>query len=281
MKLITFSVAGEQKVGLVAGEGVVDLTSRTGVRSLRALLESGTEGAEAHQSDSADFGLPEVDLLPPVVDPWHIIGIGLNTHSHFLEMSERQANYEMPTHPRLFMRSPFSHVGHGGSVEIPRVSGQLDYEGELAVIIGKPMRYVPAASALDHVAGYSCYNDGSVRDYQRHTNQTTAGKNFARSGAFGPYLVTADEAPPLERLELTTRVNGTIRQEGNYADFIFSVPQLLAYLSEIYPLQPGDVILTGSPAGIGAASKTWLQRGDVVQVTIPGIGTLEHNVRLE
>jgi 2-keto-4-pentenoate hydratase/2-oxohepta-3-ene-1,7-dioic acid hydratase in catechol pathway len=282
MRLITFAVAGEIRVGLVAADDrIIDLTTRTGYTSMRTLLEAGLD-AVPDVGPTGDLELSSVQLLPPVPDPVHIIGVGLNTHSHFAEtLSLPGRSHEKPKHPRLFMRSPLSHVGDGSEIVVPRVSSQLDYEGELAVVIGKPMRYVAAEEVLNHVAGYSCYNDGSIRDYQFHTNQSTAGKNFPASGAFGPWLTTTNEAPPLEEFTLTTSVNGEVRQRSDHADLIFSVPQLVSYLSEIYALQPGDVVLTGSGAGIGALTGSWLVPGDTVEVAINGVGTLTNTVRDE
>ena len=170
----------------------------------------------------------------------HVIGVGLNTRSHAAEVATwRGTNREVPEYPRLFLRSPVSQVGHGGALWVPRVSKRLDYEGELAVVIGRYARYLTSTNALDAVAGYSCYNDGSVRDYQSHTNQSTAGKSFPHTGGFGPWLITRDEAPPLDALHLCTTVNGDLRQEMRADDLIFTMPALLVYVSEAMALQPG------------------------------------------
>jgi 2-keto-4-pentenoate hydratase/2-oxohepta-3-ene-1,7-dioic acid hydratase in catechol pathway len=282
MRLVTFSVAGNRHAGLVVEGGVVDLTARTGVPSVRDLLEQGVERARRHLGDAPDVALDTVDLLPPVPDPVHVIGVGLNTRSHAAEVAEwRGRDPETPEHPRLFLRSPRSQVGHREALWVPRVSHRLDYEGEMAVVIGRPARYLTPARALDAVAGYACYNDGSVRDYQSHTNQTTAGKSFPHTGGFGPWLTTPDEAPPLESLHLRTTVNGELRQEMRADDLIFSVPALLAYVSEIIALQPGDVLITGSPAGNGAVTRRWLRPGDEVAVELAGVGLLVNPVVAE
>ncbi len=282
MRLVTFGTASGSRAGLAVGGGVVDLTRRLGIPTLRALLERGVDAARAHESDDADVAWEDVVLLPPIPDPVHIVGVGLNTRSHAAEAAEwRGVEPEAPAYPRLFLRSPTSQVGHGGALWVPRVSHRLDYEGEMAVVVGRHARYLTAENALDAVAGFACYNDGSVRDYQSHTNQTTAGKSFPHTGGFGPWLVTQDEAPPLEQLHLRTTVNGDLRQEMRADDLIFSVPRLLAYVSEAIALQPGDVLVTGSPAGNGAIQRRWLRPGDSVEVAIDGLGALLNGVEAE
>jgi 2-keto-4-pentenoate hydratase/2-oxohepta-3-ene-1,7-dioic acid hydratase in catechol pathway len=282
VRLVTFATPAGPHAGLVVDGGIVDLTARAGLRSVRALLESGSETAARHLGDDADVSLDEVELLPPVLDPVHVIGVGLNTRSHADEVARwRGTEPEAPEYPRLFLRSPVSQVGHGGALWVPRVSHRLDYEGELAVVVGEHARYLSEETALDAVAGFACYNDGSVRDYQSHTNQTTAGKSFPHTGGFGPWLITRDEAPPLESLHLRTTVNGDLRQEMRADDLIFTVPALLAYISEAVALQPGDVVVTGSPAGNGAVRRTWLRPGDRVEVHIDGIGKLVNPVAAE
>jgi len=282
VRLVTFATAAGPHAGLVVDGGIVDLTARTGVASVRALLGQGRRPADEHAHADPDLALDAVELLPPILDPVHVIGVGLNTRSHADEVARwRGTDPEVPRHPRLFLRSPVSQVGHGGALWVPRVSHRLDYEGELAVVIGRHARYLDQTTALDAVAGYACYDDGSVRDYQSHTNQTTAGKSFPHTGGFGPWLVTRDEAPSLEALHLRTTVNGELRQEMRADDLIFTVPELLVYVSEVVALQPGDVLLTGSPAGNGAVARTWLRAGDQVAVEIDGIGRLVNPVANE
>jgi 2-keto-4-pentenoate hydratase/2-oxohepta-3-ene-1,7-dioic acid hydratase in catechol pathway len=279
VRLVTFATAAGPHVGLVVDGGIVDLTRRTGIPSVRALLAEDESRAEAHSAADPDAALDGVELLPPVPDPVHVIGVGLNTRSHADEVARwRGTEPEVPEHPRLFLRSPVSQVGHEGTLWVPRVSHRLDYEGELAVVIGRHARYLTPATALGAVAGYACYDDGSVRDYQAHTNQTTAGKSFPHTGGFGPWLVTREEAPPLDALHLRTTVNGELRQEMRADDLIFTVPELLAYVSEVVALQPGDVVLTGSPAGNGAVRRAWLRPGDRVEVEIDGVGRLANRV---
>lgn len=280
MKLTTFIFEGAISYGAVSNDGVIDLGRRLRAPSLKDLLADGLPLASMMRGLSADYSLRDIQLLPPIPNATHIIGIGLNTKSHFEEtlelMSRKPGDY--PTHPRLFMRGQLSHVGHGAPILIPTVSNQLDYEGEIAVVIGKPCHNVSSATALNYVAGYSCYNDGSVRDYQLHTNQSTGGKNFFASGSFGPWITTADEIDDLAKLKLETRVNKELRQTLTVDDLIFSFSELIEYISQIYVLQPGDVIATGSPAGIGFLQKKWLRDGDLIEITVSGIGTLVNPV---
>ena len=203
-----------------------------------------------------------------------ILCVGVNYRPHIEEMGR-----EVPDYPVLFTRHPSSLVANGESVMRPRVSVQFDFEGELAVVIGKPARHVRRERALDYVGGYCCFMDGSVRDWQGHTSQFTAGKNFERSGAIGP-VTPAAEIPDPATLELTTRVNGELMQRGRLADLVFDIPYLIEYCSTFAALEAGDVIATGTPGGVGAARRppVWLRDGDVVEVDVPGIGVLRNPV---
>ena len=203
-----------------------------------------------------------------------ILCVGVNYRPHIEEMGR-----EIPDHPVVFIRFPESLVGPGEAVIRPRVSEQFDFEGEVAVVIGKPARHVRREEAYEYVAGYCCFMDGSVRDWQRHTPQFTAGKNFDRSGAIGP-MVPAGDIPDATALQVTTRVNGEVMQEGCVADLVFDVPTLIEYCSAFTELHPGDVIATGTPGGVGAARNppAWLRDGDVVEVEIAGVGILRNPV---
>jgi 2-keto-4-pentenoate hydratase/2-oxohepta-3-ene-1,7-dioic acid hydratase in catechol pathway len=187
---------------------------------------------------------------------------------------------QVPDHPVVFVRFPGSLVGQGEPIIRPIASEQFDFEGELAVIVGKRARHVPRESALEYVAGYCCFMDGSIRDWQRHTPQFTAGKNFHQSGAMGPCMVTADEIPNPSVLQLTTFVNGEVMQRGQVSDLVFDIPGLIEYCSTFSELVPGDVIATGTPGGVGAARTPpiWLKAGDAVEVEIPGVGLLQSPV---
>ena len=204
---------------------------------------------------------------------------GLNTHSHFLEAKDRVRLAEEPKTPMFFLRAIGSIVGSGIDIEKPLLEPAFDYEGEIAIIIGKSCRNVGVDQALDHVAGYSCFNDGSARMYQIRSGQMTTGKNAWRSGSFGPCMTTADSVN-LDTMILTTKVNGDLRQTMPLDDLIFSFAQLVSHISEIYHLQPGDVIATGSAQGVGAFwnPQTFLAPGDVIDISVPEIGTLTNTV---
>ena len=219
--------------------------------------------------------LEKLSFEPPVTHPEKILAVGMNYMEHIQEMGR-----EPPDYPAVFIRYPDSLVGHGQLLVRPRVSDKYDYEGELAAIIGKPARYVAAAEALNYVAGYTCLNDGSIRDFQRHGSQFTPGKNFPCSGACGPWMVTADEIPDPSVLELTTRLNGAVVQQSPVSDMRFSVADIIAYCSTFTTLQPGDIITTGTPGGVGAgrSPQVWLSEGDRVSVEINGIGVLKNEV---
>lgn len=277
MRIVSFLAAGRPGWGLFTADGIFDLSARypewPDVRSALAgdFLERGGE-------EGADLVTGDVTLLPPVPNAARILCIGLNYRTHVAEMRR-----EIAEHPTVFLRLPGSIVGHGQPILRPLASERHDYEGELAVVIGRGGRRIAAANALDHVAGYSCFNDGSIRDWQRHATQFTPGKNFPASGAMGPWLVTRDAAPALAGMELRTRLNGVEVQHGRLSDLIFDVPTLIEYVSAFTPVEPGDIIVTGTPEGVGAARTPplWMQPGDVVEVEIEGVGLLSNPVEAE
>ncbi|MDP2324358.1 MAG: fumarylacetoacetate hydrolase family protein, partial [Gammaproteobacteria bacterium] len=216
-----------------------------------------------------------LQFAPVIPEPARILCVGVNSSEHIREMGR-----EKPDYPSLFTRFADTLVGHGQPIVRPRLSTYYDYEGELAIIIGRPARYVMAANALDHVAGYTCFLDGSLRDWQGHTTQFLPGKNFPATGSCGPWLVTTDEIPDPSRLRLQTRVNGELRQQAPISDLCFDVRCIIEYCSSFCQLNPGDIIATGTPSGVGFARKPpcWLTPGDVVEVDISGIGVLRNNV---
>lgn len=245
---------------------------------LEQLLALPAAGLAAAGAQLAARGKPIVDaaLLPPLVAPPKLICIGLNYRDHSAE-----SGFVPPDYPTVFARYATSLIGAGSPLVRPRVSTQFDYEGELAVVIGQGGRHISKESALDHVAGYSVFNDGSIRDYQRRTPQWTIGKTFDGTGAFGPAFVTADELPPGCRgLRLQTRLNGTVMQEANIDDLIFDVATLVSLMSEAMTLQPGDVIVSGTPAGVGAARQppVFMKAGDICEVEIDEVGLLRNPV---
>ncbi|NTF83970.1 fumarylacetoacetate hydrolase family protein [Rhizobium rhizogenes] len=247
---------------------------------LLALLRAGAGALE--KAAEALKGAPAIDLaavtlLPPVSDPEKIVCVGLNYTDHSAE-----SGFKQPEFPTIFGRFNSSMIAHGAPILRPEVSIQLDYEGELVAIVGKPARDVSEANALDYVAGYSIFNDGSIRDYQFKAPQWTPGKNFDDTGAFGPWFVTADELPPgCEGLRLQTRLNGQVVQDASISDMVFSVAKLIAILSEFMTLVPGDVIVTGTPSGVGLARKPqlFMKDGDVCEVEIEQIGILSNPIR--
>lgn len=230
---------------------------------------------EAAEAATEPVAIDDTSLSPVLPNPGKIICIGMNYVAHINEMGRNR-----PAYPTLFTRFPDSLVGHGQPIIRPAASTHFDYEGELAVVIGRTARHVTADRAFDYIAGYACFLDGTLRDFQRHTPQFIAGKNFRHSGAFGPCLVTTDEIPDPHLLTLETRVNGLVMQAGRIDDLCFDIGALIEYLSTICQLEPGDVIATGTPGGVGAARdpQVWLRPGDIVEVAIDRIGVLRNEV---
>ena len=274
MRVSSFRIAGRQSYGIAAGDSVQEASASFRARypDLRAVLADDALAALAEDDGETEFAIDDVTLLPPIPNPDKIICVGVNYRPHAEEMGR-----DLSERPLLFVRFPGSLVGHGSPVIRPRASEQFDFEGEFAVVIGRACRHVKRSDALDVIAGYSCFMDGSVRDWQRHTSQFIPGKNFDRSGAMGPQLVTRDEVSDLAALGLVTRVNDEIMQQGRLDELIFDVPALLEYCSTFTELLPGDIIATGTPGGVGAARTppVWLQPGDRVSVTIDAIGRLD------
>jgi 2-keto-4-pentenoate hydratase/2-oxohepta-3-ene-1,7-dioic acid hydratase in catechol pathway len=278
MRLASFRSGARTTWGMVEGDQILDLGSVFGERftGLRSVIAADAYAElRAAALSAAKIPLASVVLLPVIPDPAKILCIGLNYEMHRLETGREKSGY-----PAVFTRFADSQLGAGRPIVRPKVSRKLDYEGELAVIIGRGGRYIPALEAMAHVAGYACYNDASVRDWQRHTHQFTPGKNFPGTGAFGPWMVTRDEVPDVTSLNLTTRLNGQIVQQACLDQLIFSIPELIAYCSSFTPLAPGDVIATGTPGGVGdkREPQLFMKAGDVVEVDISGIGRLENSV---
>ncbi|MBR0828696.1 fumarylacetoacetate hydrolase family protein [Bradyrhizobium manausense] len=280
MKLISFVVDGRPSFGAVKDNGVVDLGARLrleGCATLRQFLEAGRlpDAARLTASARPDHTLDKIAFAPVIPDPEKIICVGLNYRDHVAETGRT-----VTEKPALFARFACSQVGHLQPIVKPKVSDDFDYEGELALVIGKAGRHIQASRALDHVAGYACYNEGSIRDWQRHTSQFLSGKTFAESGSFGPWLVTTDEIPDPSKLTLQTRLNGTVVQNTTTDLLVTAIPELIAYISTICPLVPGDVIVTGTPGGVGAkrTPPLWMRPGDTVEVEISGIGVLRNTV---
>jgi 2-keto-4-pentenoate hydratase/2-oxohepta-3-ene-1,7-dioic acid hydratase in catechol pathway len=275
MKLATYSLDGRTSYGVVEGNGVIDLGRRIGAKhpDLRALITAQAldEAKRAAAGAKADASLDAITFLPVIPNPDKIVCVGLNYEEHRVE-----TNRDKTENPALFLRVPGSQLGHRQPLLRPRESKMLDYEGEIAVIIGAGGRRIPESEAWRHIVGYACYNDGSVRDFQRHTVQWTAGKNFARTGAFGPWMVTADEIPPGTVLTLVTRLNGAEMQRATTEMMIFKIPRLINYISTFTELVPGDVIVTGTPGGVGSrrTPPVWMNPGDKVEIDVDKVGVL-------
>ncbi len=280
MKLLSFVAEGRPSYGAVKENGVVDLGRRLEARTLRELLERDAlaEARAVLVAAKPDYALDAIAFAPVIPDPGKIICVGLNYRDHVAETGRT-----VTEKPALFARFPTSQVGHLQPIIRPRVSEHFDYEGELALVIGKKGRHIRRADALGHVTGYSCYNEGSIRDWQRHTSQFLAGKTFDRSGSFGPWLVTTDEIPDPGKLALQTRLNGETVQRTTTDLLITDVADLIVYCSTIMSLMPGDVVITGTPGGVGfkRTPPLYMKPGDIVEVEISGIGVLRNPVAAE
>lgn len=280
MKLARGQAGGEIVFGCVEEDRIIDLSSAFADMAslLKASQQTDGRGQILDLSTRApSFALGETQLLPPIARPERILCVGTNYYSH-VDESDRVDN--APDHPMIFTRFPSSLVGQDEAIVRPRISADFDYEGELAVVIGAETSRVDAASAMAAVAGYSCFLDGTLRDYQRHTSQFTPGKNFDRSGAWGPWIVTADDVEDPHRLTLETILNGETVQSASTAQMIFSIGEIISYCSTFTTLQPGDVIATGTPGGVGYARTPplWLRPDSRISVRLSGIGTLTNDV---
>jgi 2-keto-4-pentenoate hydratase/2-oxohepta-3-ene-1,7-dioic acid hydratase in catechol pathway len=270
MKLVSFAADGKDYFGAVRDDGVVTLNDKIGQPSLRAALAAGAMDAMRKAADAKpDRKLSDIKFLPVIPHPEKILCAGINYRSHAAETGR-----ELPKQPSMFVRFADTLVGHGGAMIRPGVSDNFDYEGELTVVIGKAGRHIKAEHALDHVAGYTCFVDGSVRDFQKFS--VTSGKNFPGTGPLGPWLVTSDEIPDPGKLTLITRLNGQEVQHATTDQLIYSIRQIIAFCSDFTTLAPGDVIATGTPEGVGHSRKPplWMKPGDTLEVEISGIGLL-------
>lgn len=281
MKLISFELDGQQRFGAVAGDGVVDMTGKLGdgIATLRDALAAGaTQRMRELASSPPDVALADVKYLPPIPAPEKIICVGVN-YAHRNE--EYKDGSEAPKYPSVFPRFPGSFVGHGRNILRPPESEQLDYEGEIAIVIGRRGRRIALEDAENHIAGLTCLNEGTIRDWVRHGKfNVTQGKNFDASGSIGPWLVTADEFDGYDKLEVVTRVNGEVRQKDSTANLMFSFAHLIHYISTWTTLEPGDIISTGTPIGAGIRfdPPKFLKPGDLVEVEVSGVGVLSNTV---
>lgn len=280
MRFLAFEQSGRQGLAIETAQGFAGLRQGDAgyPGQLADLLQAGADLADvaALLAKGAAVDLAAIRYLPPVARAEKFLCVGLNYRAHTAE-----GPYEQPDYPTLFARFASSLIGHGAPLIRPRLSDKFDYEGELVAVIGKTARFVSPETALTHVAGYSIFNDGSLRDYQRRTPQWTPGKNFDGTGAFGPHFVTADALPPgCAGLRLQTRLNGQTVQDAPIDDMVFPVATLVSIISQVMTLNPGDVIVTGTPSGVGHARKPplWMKPGDLCEVEITGLGTLSNPV---
>ena len=281
MRWLSFTHSGKTSFGYVvaqesAVEGVVDVGARSDYATLReAIADDALANLASACGDLADFSLDEIAYEPPLLDPKKILCVGLNYKAHQEETGRGGEGV-----PTIFVRFAAAQMGHLAPMVKPRESDTLDYEGEIAMIIGRPGRRIPRSEALSHVAGFSIYNDGSVREYQRQTSQFTPGKNFANTGGFGPWMMTPDEIGDLTQMELTTRLNGEIMQQAKADLLVHSFAELIEFCSTFIELEAGDVIVTGTPGDVGAARTppVFMQDGDLIEVEVTPIGVLRHAV---
>jgi 2-keto-4-pentenoate hydratase/2-oxohepta-3-ene-1,7-dioic acid hydratase in catechol pathway len=282
VKFISFEKSGVAGYGAVIGDRVVDLSKSFSDRyaDMRAVLEADAlpELQKAAEGSTGDYDLADVTLLRPVTNPRMTICVGVNYANRNAEYKDGSKEASFPS---LFMRTPQSLVAHGEDIHRPPESDQLDYEGEIVLVIGKSGRRIPEDQALDHVAGVTIMNEGTLRDWIRHAKfNVTQGKNFDRSGAMGPWFVTMDEMPDMLDLRVTTRVNDEVRQDDTTASMMYPIPYLINYISTFTELHPGDIIATGTPTGAGARfdPPRYLKPGDVVEVEVEGVGILRNQI---
>ncbi|NVO12476.1 MAG: fumarylacetoacetate hydrolase family protein [Rhodoplanes sp.] len=278
MKFVSFTAQGRRSFGVVVGAGVHDLGARLGavVPDLKTYLHALSLGMHfADPSGTTDFAAGEFGYDPVIPSPTKILCVGHNYEEHRRETERAPTAY-----PSIFGRFADTLIGHEASIVRPAVSQALDYEGELAVIVGRPGWRVPKDNALALVAGYTVANEASVRDWQRHTIQFTPGKNFLGTCPLGPALVTPDEVDGLDHRAITTTLNGQVVQKAVLGDMIFSIAEIIAYVSAFTPLAPGDVIVTGTPGGVGfkREPQLFMKPGDIVEVAVEGIGHLRNGV---
>ncbi|MBD0862597.1 fumarylacetoacetate hydrolase family protein [Gordonia sp. zg691] len=284
MKLMSFHHSGRDSFGAVVDDTVVDLSAASGSTTLAEFIAGPSfADRDALVEKGNPLPLAEVVFLPVIPQPEKIVCSVRNYMDHHQEAIAAGLKRELSDFPPIFLRVWRSQVAHQDAIIRPNVSETLDWEGELAVIIGRGGRDIAVEDAWDHVAGYSCYNDASVREFQFHAKQIAAGKNFEATGGFGPWMVTADEIEPGRELTVQTRLNDEVVQSGNTGQMIFSIPQLINYASTIFTLTPGDVIATGTPSGVGFSRKPprYMKPGDVVEVEIEAIGTLRNPVEAQ
>jgi 2-keto-4-pentenoate hydratase/2-oxohepta-3-ene-1,7-dioic acid hydratase in catechol pathway len=282
LKLATFEVKGRNSYGAVVGDRIIDLAKSFSDKyaDLRAVLEADALPvlSKAASGQAGTLSLRDVKLLPPITTPQKILCVGANYKAHAAETTRPDSEY-----PVIFTRFADTLIGDGAPLIRPKATNKFDFEGELALVIGREGKDISQADAMSHVAGYACFNDVTVRDWQRHTHQWTPGKNFPNTAPFGPFLVTSDEIPDLNVLTLTTRLNGEVMQHASLADLIFTIPVIIEYVSGFTELHPGDVIVTGTPGGVGDRREPplYMKSSDIVEVEVEQVGCLRNVVEDE
>jgi len=282
MKLISFNLNNEETFGAVNGDDVINLKPlfEGEANTLKEVLEKDllAKAEQLAANATATLKFADLELLPVIPEPGKIFCIGLNYDEHV-----KETNKEKTESPVIFLRVAESQVAHNDSIVLPPESVKLDYEGEIAIVIGKGGRRISEEDSWDHIAGYACYNDGSIRDWQTATSQWIPGKNFWKTGGFGPWMVTADEIEPNQKLTLVTRLNGEEMQRATTDMLIHSIPRQIAYISSFLPLNPGDVIVTGTPGGVGAKRNppVFMKEGDVVEIEVDAVGILRNTIAAE
>ena len=278
MKLISFKVKEKHSYGVVTEQGVIDLSKHLPYTDLKDFITKGSLEEVESLSVQVDHRLDDVQLLPVITNPEKIFCAGVNYDAHRLEVKRDRTE-----HPTIFFRVAESQIAHGDSMLVPLESSRLDYEGEIAIVIAKEGRRISVEEAYEYIAGYACYNDGTVRDFQVHTSQWGPGKNFSGTGAFGPYLVTRGEIEDGEVLNIETRLNGEVMQKSDTNYLLFSIPELIQYVSQFTTLKPGDVIVTGTPGGVGNKRnpQVFMKDGDIVEVEVTKLGVLTNPIKQE
>ncbi len=281
MKFVSFLLKGSPKFGISDGKSITDLTNKiSGSKTLKELISNnGINDAKKYAKENpGSINVDEIEFLPLIPNPGKIICVGLNYSDHVNEIG-----ITLEKNPVIFLRVPESQTAHKQIIQKPKVSNHLDYEGEMAVIMSNAGKHIESKNALKHIAGYSCYNESTVRDWQQHTKQFTMGKNFEKTGSFGPYMVLAEEISDYKKLTIQTRLNDKVMQEASLSQLIFDIPTLISYISKAMPWQAGDVLVTGTPGGVGFKRNppVYMKDGDKIEVEIKNVGILTNTIKDE
>ncbi len=281
MKFVSFLLKGEAKFGISDGKNIIDLTDKIlGARTLKELIEKKaiSEAKKYASENDKNININEIEFLPLIPNPGKIICVGLNYSEHVKETGKT-----VEENPVVFLRVSKSQTAHNQYIQRPKVSTKLDFEGEMAVIMAEAGKHIKSNEAMKCIVGYSCYNESTVRDFQKHTSQFTMGKNFEKTGSFGPHMVLAEDIPDYTKLKIQTRLNGKVMQDANLNQLIFDIPNLISYISKALPWNAGDVLVTGTPGGVGFKRNppVFMKDGDKVEVEISDIGVLSNIIKDE